>query len=54
MFHLGVVRFLRDAGILSKITHITAVSGGSILGAHVALNWDKYTGSPEEFDKVAE
>jgi NTE family protein len=28
-FHLGRVRFLRDAGFLSKVTHITAVSGGS-------------------------
>ena len=54
LYHLGVVRFLRDAEILPKITHITTVSGGSILGAHLALNWKKYTGSPEEFEEVAE
>jgi predicted acylesterase/phospholipase RssA len=32
LYHLGLVRFLRDADILSKVTQITAVSGGSILG----------------------
>ncbi len=32
LYHLGVVRYLRDAGILSKVTHINTVSGGSILG----------------------
>ena len=53
LYHLGVVRLLRDAGILSKITHITTVSGGSILGAHLALNWDRYGGTPEEFDEAA-
>ena len=53
LYHLGVVRYLRDAGILSKVTHINTVSGGSILGAHLALNWDRYCGSPEEFDAAA-
>jgi hypothetical protein len=32
-FHLGVVRFLRDAGLLRNVTHIVSVSGGSILRA---------------------
>ena len=53
LYHLGVIRFLRDANILPKITHITTVSGGSILGAHLALNWNKYCGSDSEFDEVA-
>ena len=53
MYHLGVVRFLRDAEILPKITHIACVSGGSILGAHLALNWEKYCGSASEFDDAA-
>jgi len=53
LFHLGLVRFLRDAGILRQVTHITSVSGGSIMAAHLALNWDRYNGSPEEFDEVA-
>ena len=45
IYHLGVVRFLRDAGALSQISHITAVSGGSVLGAHLVLNWDRYSGT---------
>ena len=49
LFHLGMVRFLREANILPAVTHITCVSGGSILGAHLALNWHRYTGSLEEF-----
>ena len=53
LYHLGLLRFLRDAGILSQVTHITSVSGGSIIAAHVALNWGRYTGSPTEFDSAA-
>src|SRR5437764_6480169 len=53
LYHLGLVRFLRDAGILSQVTHITSVSGGSIMAAHLALNWDRYTGSAKEFDQAA-
>src|SRR4051794_32587350 len=53
LYHLGLVRFLRDAGILPHVTHITSVSGGSIMAAHLALNWDLYTGSPKEFDQAA-
>jgi predicted acylesterase/phospholipase RssA len=53
LFHLGLVRFLRDAGILSRVTHITSVSGGSIIAAHLALNWERYSGSPNDFDTAA-
>lgn len=53
LYHLGLIRFLRDAGILPQVTHITSVSGGSIIAAHLALNWDRYNGSPNEFDAVA-
>jgi predicted acylesterase/phospholipase RssA len=53
LFHLGLVRFLRDADILRQVTHITSVSGGSIMAAHLALNWDRYTGSIKEFDHAA-
>jgi predicted acylesterase/phospholipase RssA len=38
LYHLGLVRFLRDAGLLSQVSHITAVSGGSIIAAHLVLN----------------
>ena len=53
LYHFGLIRFLRDAGILPQVTHITSVSGGSIIAAHLALNWDRYNGSPEEFDAAA-
>lgn len=53
LFHLGLVRFLRDAGILPDVTHITSVSGGSIIAAHMAVNWDRYCGSAEQFDTAA-
>jgi hypothetical protein len=35
------------------VTHITSVSGGSIVAAHLVLNWDRYNGSPNEFDAAA-
>jgi predicted acylesterase/phospholipase RssA len=53
LYHLGLLRFLRDAGVLSQVTHITSVSGGSIMAAHLALNWDRYNGGAKEFDAAA-
>jgi predicted acylesterase/phospholipase RssA len=53
LYHLGLIRFLRDARILPQVTQITSVSGGSILAAHLVLNWDRYNGSPNEFDAAA-
>jgi predicted acylesterase/phospholipase RssA len=53
LFHLGLVRFLRDAGQLANVTHITAVSGGSIMAAHLVLNWKRYTGTETDFDEAA-
>lgn len=38
-FHLGVMRQLDAAGLLSKIDLVTCVSGGSIAGAALAQNW---------------
>jgi predicted acylesterase/phospholipase RssA len=54
LFHLGVVRFLSEAGQLSQVKRVGAVSGGSILAAHLVLNWKQYTGSKEDFDKAAQ
>ena len=53
LYHLGVIRCLRDAEVLPRITHITTVSGGSIVGAHLALNWDRYCGATEQFNEAA-
>jgi predicted acylesterase/phospholipase RssA len=53
LFHLGMIRFLRKANILPAVTHITSVSGGSVLAAHLVLNWARYTDSLKEFDAAA-
>src|SRR6516165_5037319 len=53
LYHLGLVRFLRDAGVLGQVSHITSVSGGSIFAGHLVLNWDRYNGAPSEFDAAA-
>ncbi len=38
-FHLGVFRKLEELGLLSRIDLLTCVSGGSIAGGFLALNW---------------
>ena len=43
-YHLGVVRFFRDSGALQDVIDIASVSGGSILAAHLVLNWNRYNG----------
>jgi predicted acylesterase/phospholipase RssA len=53
LYHLGLVRFLHDAGLLSQVTHITSVSGGSVFAAHLALNWCRYNSSANDFDAAA-
>jgi len=53
LFHLGVIRYMRDAGALEMVSDIASVSGGSILAGHLVLNWDRYTGSDEEFAEAA-
>ncbi|MCP3445285.1 patatin-like phospholipase family protein [Bradyrhizobium sp. CCGUVB14] len=51
-FHFGVVRLLRDARLLGKVSHIFSVSGGSILAAHLVANWEDYIGTDEQFAKA--
>ena len=53
LYHLGVIRYLRDTETLQEVSDIASVSGGSILAAHLVLNWDKYTGDEEEFASAA-
>ena len=53
LFHLGVVRYLYERGLLKKLTLLTSVSGGSI-AAHLVLNWGKYTGSEADFSATAQ
>jgi len=37
---LGTVQLLADVGLLGDVRHLTSVSGGSILGALIASQWD--------------
>lgn len=53
LFHLGVIQYLRAAGLLRSVTHVTSVSGGSITAAHLAVNWDRYSGTVEQFDAAS-
>jgi predicted acylesterase/phospholipase RssA len=49
IFHLGVIRFLRDFGFLSSVEAISSVSGGSITAAHLVLNWSGYSRAGRDF-----
>ena len=51
-FHLGVIRFLRRHRLLDGVAEISSVSGGSILAAHLVLNWTRYIGSDDEYNKA--
>lgn len=42
LFHLGVLKFLSEKDLLKNVTEIYSVSGGSILAAHLAINWGRY------------
>jgi len=53
LYHLGVVRYLKNAGQLQNVTDITSVSGGTVLAAHLVLNWDRYCGDDEQFAEAA-
>jgi|GEM_PF-707007 len=56
-FHLGVVRLLWQCNLLSKVSAVYSVSGGSILAAHLAKRWQEYTSltqAPEEFMTLSE
>ncbi|HET7434313.1 MAG TPA: patatin-like phospholipase family protein [Thermoanaerobaculia bacterium] len=43
LFHLGVLWYLNDAGLLSKIARFSSVSGGSVTAATLALHWNELT-----------
>jgi esterase/lipase superfamily enzyme/predicted acylesterase/phospholipase RssA len=52
-FHLGLIRFLRRHDLLRQVTHISSVSGGSVLAAHLVLNWQRYL-DPKDFNQAEE
>jgi predicted acylesterase/phospholipase RssA len=39
--------------VLQDVTDVAAVSGGSILAAHLVLNWDRYNGDEESFAEAS-
>ena len=41
LFHLGAVRRLNELGVLSRLSTITSVSGGSILNGLLACRWSR-------------
>ncbi|MDD2468794.1 MAG: patatin-like phospholipase family protein, partial [Desulfobulbus sp.] len=41
-FHLGCLRALHDRGVLSKISVLSAVSGGSVIASLYAYNDDSF------------
>ncbi|MGY3080256.1 putative acylesterase/phospholipase RssA [Bradyrhizobium sp. LM6.10] len=60
LFHLGVVRLLYESGYLGGsgqagrkgiVQRVGAVSGGSVIAAHLALNWSRYTAEPNKFEE---
>lgn len=53
LYHLGVVRYLRDTGLLADVADIASVSGGSVLAAHMVLNWHRYCGDDAAFAEAA-
>lgn len=55
LFHLGLIKLLRDTGCLGDVAFVAAVSGGSVLAAHLATNWNVYVmGTDKEFQKKVE
>jgi predicted acylesterase/phospholipase RssA len=54
VFHLGVLRFLKQAGHLARVSSICSVSGGSIAAGYVVQNWEAIAkGSDELFKQAA-
>lgn len=42
LFHLGIIKFMQEAGYLQNVKKIYSVSGGSLLAAHMMGNWSNY------------
>jgi NTE family protein len=53
LFHLGAVRRLHELAILSRLTTVTAVSGGSTIAAHLANTWRHWHEGPDALPSAA-
>src|SRR5262245_5944107 len=51
LFHLGALRRLNELGILSQVDTVAAVSGGSILAAHLATRVQPWPSPGTAFDQ---
>jgi predicted acylesterase/phospholipase RssA len=51
-FHFGTVKALKRMGLLPQVKTIVSVSGGSILAAHIATNWERYRGTEADFESL--
>src|SRR2546422_550218 len=55
LFHLGALRRLNELGVLSRVSVMSSVSGGSILNGVVAANWSSLSrvdrGVLQDFDE---
>jgi predicted acylesterase/phospholipase RssA len=49
LFHLGVLKLLRERSLLGNVRYIASVSGGSITAAHFALRRIAYVGTEAEY-----
>src|SRR5262245_16367781 len=47
LFHVGVLRRLNEFGMLSRLSVISSVSGGSILNGVLATRWSKLSLGPD-------
>jgi NTE family protein len=55
VFHLGVLRRVAEFGWLDRVDVISCVSGGAIVGAYLALHWNRMLsegGTVEAFDRT--
>ena len=50
LYGLGVVRYLAEAGLLRRITAVSAVSGGSVAAAVLADRWPAVTAAGHSLD----
>ncbi|MDA1053748.1 MAG: patatin-like phospholipase family protein [Planctomycetota bacterium] len=51
IFHLGAVRWLNECGLLPRLKLVSCVSGGSILGAHLAFRLNPWPTGPLSDDE---
>ena len=55
VFHLGALRRLNELGVLDQVDTVSCVSGGSIVGAHLAMQRVRHGAiSPEQWEQVVE